>query len=216
MRRKAATPMSTEQANSRKATTTARLLALRPRPSAITPEPDRQQHGRGEAAPDALAELLVDEPLASPRDLASGRHTTSLPRFLEPVLGLLSVLFGPQVWQVGPQPPPDARRDVRRGTRTGGRHAQTCRGTVGAPCSARSSTRPRAVPRLGPRLHRQGDGAPLRGVGAGRASSTARCSARPARPGFLGMAVPEEYGGGGVDGLPLQRRHRRGDPAGAA
>ena len=38
-----------------------------------------------------------------------------------------------------------------------------------------------------------------RRVGAGRHRRPRRCSARPARPGFLGMAVPEEYGGGGVD-----------------
>ncbi len=36
-------------------------------------------------------------------------------------------------------------------------------------------------------------------VGSRPASRRARCSARPARSGFLGMAVPEQYGGGGVD-----------------
>ena len=33
--------------------------------------------------------------------------------------------------------------------------------------------------------------------------------------GLLGLAVPEEYGGGGVDRLPLQRRPRRGGHAGS-
>ncbi len=37
--------------------------------------------------------------------------------------------------------------------------------------------------------------------------------AKAGAQGFLGIAVPEEYGGGGVAGLPLQRRDRRGDPA---
>ncbi len=36
------------------------------------------------------------------------------------------------------------------------------------------------------------------------------------KQGFLGMAVPEEYGGGGQPGLPLQRRRHRGDQRGPA
>ena len=37
--------------------------------------------------------------------------------------------------------------------------------------------------------------------------------AKAGAQGFLGMAAPEEYGGGGVAGLPVQRRDRGGDPA---
>ena len=42
------------------------------------------------------------------------------------------------------------------------------------------------------------------------ASCPARCSPRRARHGFLGMAVPEEFGGGGRRRLPLQPGHHRG------
>ena len=72
---------------------------------------------------------------------------------------------------------------------------------------------PRAVPGRVPLVPRaRGRPAP-RALGAPRGSSTASCSRSAGASGFLGMEVPEEYGGGGVERLPVQRRHRRGAPA---
>ena len=48
----------------------------------------------------------------------------------------------------------------------------------------------------------RGRGGPLRGVGA-RGIVPREVFARPAGDGFLGMAVPERYGGGGVDDFRL-------------
>ena len=50
-----------------------------------------------------------------------------------------------------------------------------------------------------------------RAVGARRHRRPGAVRQGRARTGFLGMAVPEEYGGGGRRRLPLQPRHRRGD-----
>ena len=50
-----------------------------------------------------------------------------------------------------------------------------------------------------PAVHRRRRSRPTTTSGSRPGSSTGRCSPRPAPHGFLGMAAPEEHGGGGVD-----------------
>ena len=90
--------------------------------------------------------------------------------------------------------------------------------TISLRCAARCSTTSTtsSAPRSAPFLDKEVVPNHAR-VGGRRASSTASCSASAGANGFLGMAVPEEYGGGGVDDFrynlviaeEIQARRRR-------